>query len=72
MDRLENTNKDMIPPMEELQIQSVIAVKKNKTQRRKRCSRGRHRNPITKRCNIKCKEGYKRNKTSSRCKKLIK
>ena len=59
---------EMIPPMEKtpMPAKPAIAVTK-KTHKRRRCSRGKRRNPKTHRCNKKCPAGYKRSKTSRRC-----
>lgn len=40
---------------------------KTQTRRRKRCPKGKRRNPKTRRCNKKCPAGYKRNKSTRRC-----
>jgi serine/threonine protein kinase len=41
----------------------------NKTQKKKVCIEGKELNPITNRCNTKCKDGYSRN-TDFKCKKI--
>jgi len=40
------------------------------TKKRKRCKKGRRRNPKTRRCNKKCPPGYKKNATNKRCIKI--
>ena len=41
-----------------------------RTNKKKKCPKGKRRNPKTKRCRIKCKTGFRRNKTTHRCKKM--
>ena len=57
----------MIPPLE---ADDKPVVKQVRKLTRKRCPRGKRRNPKTRRCNTKCKVGYKRSKTGKRCLKI--
>ena len=56
---------NMIEPIEELLLKPKST--KNKTQKRKRCPKGKRKNPVTARCRLKCKPGSKRFKRKSRC-----
>ena len=60
---------EMIPPMEQnvKVANNEPLVKTERKLSRKRCSRGKHRNPKTSRCNKKCKDGYTRTMKSRKC-----
>lgn len=43
--------------------------KKEKSKKEKECPEGKEKNPLTGKCVIKCKDGYKRNKDTFKCEK---
>ena len=51
---------------------SLKKVKKVRTLKRKKCVKGKRRNPKTKRCRKSCKSGFRRNKKTHRCLKIKK
>lgn len=51
---------------------TIKKTKKVKTVKKKKCPKGKRRNPKTKRCRKSCKIGFRRNKKTHRCLKKTK
>lgn len=51
---------------------TIKKTKKVKTVKKKKCPKGKRRNPKTKRCRKSCKIGFRRNKKTHRCLKIKK